>query len=101
MFAANTESEAAKAQRVLAWLGDTYVTHGVNALTQNHSDKLALTELFYRHASGDWGDMGEADKKLNHDMLVKGGECFQRGSLGAKGFSLLPNPIEPAPQQCC
>ncbi len=92
MFAANTESEAAKAQRVLAWLGDTYVTHGVNALTQNHSDKLALTELFYRHASGDWGDMGEADKKLNHDMLVKGGRVLSTWKLGSQRIFIITEP---------
>jgi hypothetical protein len=32
MFTANQESEAAKVQRVMAWLGDIYVTNGVNTI---------------------------------------------------------------------
>lgn len=92
MFTANQESEAAKVQRVMAWLGDIYVTNGVNALTQSHSDKLALTELFYRHAAGDWGDMAEADKKLNDDMLVKGGRVLSTWSFGTQKIYIITEP---------
>ncbi|MCS6116842.1 hypothetical protein [Shewanella baltica] len=92
MLEISKEDKAAKDQRVVAWLGDTYVTNGVNALTPNHSDKLALTELFYRHAAGDWGDMAEADKKLNDDMFVKGGRVLSTWSLGTQKIYIITEP---------
>lgn len=69
-------------------LGRTLATAGaLRAL-----DALGLTPLALvaRHATGDWGDLGAADKKMN-DEAVSTGDARMRSryNLGAYSFYVI------------
>lgn len=55
-------------------LGATLVTRGVNALIL--AEKLSPSDLLRRHQSGDWGDVGRADRESNEFALRDGGRLL-------------------------
>ena len=62
--------------RPLFPLGDVFATPAVLALGAD------LDALIHRHHCGDWGDLGEEDRRTNELSLEKGDQilsCYQVG----------------------
>jgi hypothetical protein len=58
----------------LFFLGQTASTPG--ALDALSKEELSPWALLTRHATGDWGDLGDDDKQLNQDALVDKDRIF-------------------------
>lgn len=52
--------------------GTVVATVGALQVADNH----AILELLRRHTSGDWGDLGEEDKKANEHAVRHGERVF-------------------------
>lgn len=63
-------------------LGRTLATP--DALTALERPGVSPATLLSRHVSGDWGDMTEADKRLNDEALKDGSRIFSAYVLSAK-----------------
>lgn len=66
-------------------LGRTLATPG--ALAALEKADVSPATLLSRHATGDWGDLTEADKRLNDEALEDGSRIFSGYILptGSKG----------------
>lgn len=54
-------------------LGQTVVTRAVaDWMEGNIAHQAAINNIIYRHASGDWGEVGLQDKLGNDDALIHG-----------------------------
>jgi len=51
-------------------LGQQVATPG--ALRAIHQAGQSLLQFLARHASGDWGDLGDEDRRLNDEALIDG-----------------------------
>lgn len=61
-------------------LGQIVMTQGAAALI--HDEQLNVSELVMRHASGDWGEVCEDDKKTNDYNCLRNGmvlSCYGEG----------------------
>lgn len=63
-------------------LGRVLATPG--ALEALANAKLLHTVLLARHVTGDWGDLGEEDKRANEKALQDGSRIFSRYHLPTK-----------------
>ena len=57
--------------------GQLVVTRGVNEKIADDTEfaKFVLKSIA-RHRGGDWGDLGEEDKKTNNEALISGDRLF-------------------------
>lgn len=60
-------------------LGVTLATPGIQALIE--AGKIVPFELLRRHQSGDWGDVGLADRESNEFALRDGGRLLSAYEL--------------------
>lgn len=61
-------------------LGQVVATPGVIDLVE--SKGLAYNTFVIRHASGDWGDMGDEDKAMNDEAVVNGERIMSSYKVG-------------------
>ena len=58
---------------VLFPIGTIYLTRGVNEkISESERFEMFVIRSFKRHMTGDWGELGEEDKKENALSLEKG-----------------------------
>jgi len=67
-------------------LRQVYLTAGVAALGL---DPEEIFRLLNRHRCGDWGDLGEDDKRANDLDLKEGGRLLSRYDLEAGSFYVI------------
>ena len=72
--------------RPLFPLGDVYLSAGAAALAL---DPAVIDRLLNRHHSGDWGDLGEDDKRANDLDLKEGGRLLSRYDIEAGSFYVI------------
>lgn len=53
-------------------VGDLFITRGARETL----DPADVNEAFLRYITGDWGDLGEEDKRLNDDAVQYGGRIL-------------------------
>ena len=63
-------------------LGQVLATPGVLAI--EGCDVLSMSELLSRHASGDWGDLCEEDKRDNDFAVADGDRVLSAYRLGGE-----------------
>ena len=61
-------------------LGDVVATPGALAFAGRHG--VGLGALLRRHASGDWGDVGDDDARANDDALDAGARVLSAYDVG-------------------
>jgi hypothetical protein len=67
-------------------LGDSYLSDGAAALAL---DPAEIDRLLNRHHSGDWGYLGEDDKRANDLDLKEGGRLLSRYDIEAGSFYVI------------
>ena len=72
--------------RPLFPLGDVYLSAGAAAL---ELDPAVIDRLLNRHHCGDWGDLGEDDKRANDLDLKEGGRLLSRYDTEAGSFYVI------------
>lgn len=63
-------------------LGQIVMTRGIEAWTQTGFD---LWPYLVRHATGDWGDLGEEDQRANARALLDGSRIFSAYNIPERG----------------
>jgi hypothetical protein len=71
---------------ILFPLGDVYLSAEAAALAL---DPAVIDRLLNRHHSGDWGDLGEGDKRANDLDLKEGGRLLGRYDIEAGSFYVI------------
>ncbi len=51
------------------------------ALKAVHGAGQSVLDMLARHAAGDWGDLGDEDRRLNDAALTDGGRLFSAYTL--------------------
>jgi hypothetical protein len=72
--------------RPLFPLGDVYLSAGAAAL---ELDPAVIDRMLNRHHCGDWGDLGEDDKRANDLDLNEGGGLLSRYDTEAGSFYVI------------
>jgi hypothetical protein len=72
--------------RTLFPLGDVYLSAGAAALAL---DPAEIDWLLNRHHSGDWGNLGEDDKRANDLDRKEGGRLLSRYNIEAESFYVI------------
>ena len=67
-------------------LGNVYLTAGVAAL---ELDPDQIARILHRHHCGDWGELGEDDKRANDLDLKNGGRLLSRYDLEADSLYVI------------
>lgn len=55
-------------------LGQVFATRGAH----DEFDIFEMHQMLHRHASGDWGDLEDEDKRLNDEALLDGSRILSR-----------------------
>ena len=58
-------------------LGKVVATRGAH----DEFDMFEIHQMLHRHASGDWGDLEEEDKRANDEALLDGSRILSRYDL--------------------
>jgi hypothetical protein len=67
-------------------LGDVYLSAGTAAMAL---DPAVIDRMLNRHHCGDWGDLGEDDKRPNDLDLKEGGRLLSRKDLEVGSFYVI------------
>ncbi|WP_318419486.1 type I restriction endonuclease subunit M [Photobacterium leiognathi] len=68
-------------------LGQVCATQGAIALSDNNP--TLLRSLLRRHASGDWGELCDNDKRANDDAVLKAGRILSSYTLNGENIWII------------
>lgn len=68
-------------------LGQVCATQGAIALSDNNP--TLLRSLLRRHASGDWGELCDNDKRANDDAVLKAGRILSSYTLNGEKIWII------------
>lgn len=71
-------------------LGQTVITQGVSILMeQGNLSRTEINKMFLDHATGEWGELCKADKKMNEVAITNGDRILSKYTVNDYEFYVI------------